>query len=496
MSNLVDGLAPEPPVGTVRIRLVRSLVDAMLADLRRPHAFAFERVGWMSVTTGRAEDGNWLILGQEYHAIPDEQYLSDDRVGARIGTEAIHATVRRVLATRQGLFHVHLHDFPGQTGFSPQDLADQPPLVTSWTRACPLAPHGMLVLSSTSAAARVWLPGASGPVRPEQIAIVGYPTTLIAPRTASVVEDAAQATHVAELGAVAATPSEDAKMAAPIRTQPPRVRSARQSFLGAHAQPVLSRARIGIAGLGGGGSHLVQQLAHVGVLNVRAFDGDTVEESNLNRLVGALASDVAKKTSKIEVARRMIEGVLPDARPLLVGERWQEHSTLLRGCDLVFGSVDTFAGRHELEVACRRYGIPYIDIGMDVYEVPGEPPRMAGQIILSMPGCACMWCLQFLDEEKLAREAQQYGDAGGRPQVVWPNGVLASTAVGIAVDLLTGWTGQRDTPVYLSYDGNTGVIRPHPRLQVLGRRPCPHYPPTSMGDPVFKRVSKESLRRR
>ena len=112
------------------------------------------------------------------------------------------------------------------------------------------------------------------------------------------------------------------------------------------------------------------------------------------------------------------------------------------GCDLVFGSVDTFAGRHELEVACRRYGIPYIDIGMDVYEVPGEPPRMAGQIILSMPGCACMWCLQFLDEEKLAREAQQYGDAGGRPQVVWPNGVLASTAVGTAASVPSTTAGR------------------------------------------------------
>jgi hypothetical protein len=29
-------------------------------------------------------------------------------------------------------------------------------------------------------------------------------------------------------------------------------------------------------------------------------------------------------------------------------------------------------------------------------------------------------------------------DAGGRPQVVWPNGVLASAALGIAFDLVTG----------------------------------------------------------
>jgi hypothetical protein len=36
-------------------------------------------------------------------------------------------------------------------------------------------------------------------------------------------------------------------------------------------------------------------------------------------------------------------------------------------------------------------------------------------------------------------EAEKYGAAGSRPQVVWPNGVLASTAVGLAVQLLTPW---------------------------------------------------------
>jgi hypothetical protein len=125
---------------------------------------------------------------------------------------------------------------------------------------------------------------------------------------------------------------------------------------------------------------------------------------------------------------------------------------------------------------------------MDVHEVSDDPPRMAGQIILSMPGGPCMWCLQFLDDEKLGREAQRYGDVGGRPQVVWPNGVLASAAVGIAVDLLTGWTRRRDRVVYLVYDGNTGEVRPHPRLDFVGKTHCRHYGTSPTGDPVFRRV--------
>ena len=49
--------------------------------------------------------------------------------------------------------------------------------------------------------------------------------------------------------------------------------------------------------------------------------------------------------------------------------KWQERPDLMDQCDVVFGCVDTFAGRRDLEAECRRYLIPYIDIGMDVHKV-------------------------------------------------------------------------------------------------------------------------------
>ena len=110
---------------------------------------------------------------------------------------------------------------------------------------------------------------------------------------------------------------------------------------------------------------------------------------------------------------------------------------------------------------------------------------MGGQVILSMPGGPCMFCLDFLNERVLAQEAERYGDAGPRPQVVWPNGVLASTAVGIAVDLLTDWTHSLRDVVYMEYDGNKGTVKPHVRLEYLEDRPCPHYRADQVGDPVL-----------
>jgi molybdopterin-synthase adenylyltransferase len=230
---------------------------------------------------------------------------------------------------------------------------------------------------------------------------------------------------------------------------------------------------------------VAQQLAHVGFLNYLLFDGDGADESNLNRLVIATEADAEAGTSKVELARRRILAVRSAANVQVFPCRWQERAEALRGCDIVFGCVDGFAGRRELEVACRRHLIPLIDVGMDVHVVGDEPPRLGGQVLLSMPRAPCMTCLGFLNEATLAREAGQYGDAGPRPQVVWPNGVLASTAVGIAVDLLTDWTRSMRGAVYLMYDGNAGTVTPHPRLVYHDGSPCGHFPPDQVGPPLF-----------
>lgn len=262
-------------------------------------------------------------------------------------------------------------------------------------------------------------------------------------------------------------------------------RFSRQSFLGAGSVRQVASTQVCIVGLGGGGSHLVQQLSHLGFADFTVYDSDIVDESNLNRLVGATEVDARKGTPKVEVAERVIRGLNPSARISARKTRWQNEPDGVRGADIVFGSVDTFAGRQELEACCRRYLVPYIDIGMDVHAVGHEPPIAAGQVILSMPGRPCLTCLGFLSEERLGREAALYGAAGGRPQVVWINGVLASTAVGLAVDLVTDWSRGVRGPVYLSYRANDGTVRPHVRLDYLKSQKCPHFPADMVGDPVL-----------
>jgi hypothetical protein len=259
-------------------------------------------------------------------------------------------------------------------------------------------------------------------------------------------------------------------------------RTSRQSFLGADSDPRIASITVGVAGLGGGGSHVIQQLAHIGFRDFVIYDDDVVEDSNLNRLVGGTTADAQSELPKLFIAKRTIFNLVADARVRSFPSRWQDNPETLRECQIVFGCVDSYQGRAELEVSCRRYLAHYIDIGMDVHGT--DPPVIGGQVVQSSPGGACMRCMGFITENRLSKEAARYGDAGGKPQVVWPNGVLASTAVGLAVDLVCDWTRKRRPAEYLVYDGNRGTISPSITLRNLNLETCGHFSVTDVGEPV------------
>jgi molybdopterin-synthase adenylyltransferase len=134
-----------------------------------------------------------------------------------------------------------------------------------------------------------------------------------------------------------------------------RGRYSRQSFLGPNSEEMISRTTVAVVGLGGGGSHVVQQLAHIGFQRYVVYDDDIVEDSNLNRLVGATSLDVLAETPKLHIAKTVIYALQPNARVRSFACRWQENPEPLRECQIVFGCVDSYKGRHELEIACRRY---------------------------------------------------------------------------------------------------------------------------------------------
>lgn len=256
--------------------------------------------------------------------------------------------------------------------------------------------------------------------------------------------------------------------------------STRQSFLGPNSDEVFSELIVGVVGLGGAGSHVVQQLTHVGVSNLILVDPDRVEFSNLNRLVGAMYEDAVDERLKTDVAVRVARGVQPSVNLRSHPTPWREAINDLRDADAIVGCMDTYAERSQLEAFARRYLIPYIDVGMDVHEV-GDHFVIAGQVALSMPGRVCLQCMALITDDDIAKES--YGSAGGRPQVVWPNGLLASAAVGLLVELVTPWFRPGPKSTLLRYDGNSQTLTLDHWYKLNGDRECKHYPSTDVGDP-------------
>lgn len=258
-----------------------------------------------------------------------------------------------------------------------------------------------------------------------------------------------------------------------------------QSFLGEHSEAVLANIQVGIVGLSGGGSHVVQQLAHLGVANFTVVDHDRIEAKNLNRLVGATAQDVANKALKTEISQRVILGVNPQAQVTCCPCRWQDALASLRSCDVVFGCVDSFSERSELERFCRRFLIPYIDLGMDIHRSTSGY-SMGGQAMLSSPGEPCLRCFGILTEARLGEEARRYGQQASPPQVVWSNGVLASLAVGLFVQLVCPWHDAPVSTYCVEFDGNRHLVEAN-RMAYANQLRCLHFPADEVGDPFYSR---------
>jgi hypothetical protein len=139
----------------IRLRMTTSLVEMMLEDLRRPHPFAFERIGFLCCRQSRVPSG-YLLLGYRYVAIDDERYIRDQAVGARFDATAIRTGMQLALTDGITIFHVHAHEHAGVPRMSRIDACEMQQLMPCFVNVCPERLHGALVLSADRACARVW----------------------------------------------------------------------------------------------------------------------------------------------------------------------------------------------------------------------------------------------------------------------------------------------------------------------------------------------------
>lgn len=444
------------------IKITRTLYARIHNDLHRSHPFACERVGFIlcrSQTVGR----DVVFYGFDYVPVADSDYIDDETVGARINGNAIRNAMGFAITRQCSVFHVHSHRCSSRPGPSQTDRNECPGIARSMHNAFPRAPHGWLILGTQGVFAEVITTKTSLSCFDDMV-IVGLPMMI----------------PVKE-------PLRDGLLMRGRRSAANQ-RYDRQGFLGVDANARIENTRIGIVGLGGGGSHVIQQLVHLGFRRLVLCDPDNVEFTNLNRLIGATRHDARRKSSKVDVAVRTVRNLHKTTDIRLHATTWQSCMHDIADCDIVVGCVDSFEQRHSLDAFCRRNFIPYVDIGMEVRPSEDAYHEIYGQVVLSLPGHACLQCAGVITDNTLGREVQNYGKAGPQPQVVWPNGVLASSAVGHCVSLVTGWSGKEELPVRVDYLGSTGTVAESAIWKSLRGIACPHYPLDQAGESIYRKL--------
>jgi hypothetical protein len=157
----------------VEFKVRGSLLTQMRKDLQRPHAFAFERVGFISCGIANIAPDGLIILASEYHPVADEDYEDDRSVGAMMGSAAIRKALQFAYRNEVGMFHVHMHCHEGRPSPSRTDLEETAKFVPSFWHVRPRLAHGAIILSRDSISGRCWSPGMKGPLPLTKIAIVG-----------------------------------------------------------------------------------------------------------------------------------------------------------------------------------------------------------------------------------------------------------------------------------------------------------------------------------
>jgi molybdopterin/thiamine biosynthesis adenylyltransferase len=212
-------------------------------------------------------------------------------------------------------------------------------------------------------------------------------------------------------------------------------------LFGAEGQAILADLHVAIVGAGGGGSIIVEQLAHLGVRRLTIIDHDVVKDVNLSRIVGATPSDAARHEKKVVVLERLVERIDPTIRcNAIPGDIADESvAAALLDCDFIFLATDTTTSRLVLNAVVHRFLIPAVQIGAKIETNPSGGVEVYAAVRPVLPYRGCLQCASLIDPMRLREEsrteeervAQDYLDVPDvvDPSVISLNGIAASHAV-------------------------------------------------------------------
>lgn len=428
----------------VELRVPLGVGERLRAEMFRGGSHEYVAFGLVGHARLATRD---VVLVRDVVTLAEADYFEASGHGGAWRGAAMIPILTRAAEEGLGIIVFHAHDGAGSVHLSADDRASAARLLPLFLGRAAGRPHGSVVLGREAAGGIVQFPGEAKPRSDLRVRWYGQ-----------AIEDWPPAPQ-------------------PLRSSS---RFTRQEVVVGHrGQAALAQATVAVVGLGGGGSHVVQQLAHLGVGRFILIDHDHAEESNRHRLIGMTRADGLFRREKTHIARRVVRRIDRTISCVLVEARVPEATAVaaLREADVIVGCVDNLDTRLDIQHLAQRLLVPYVDIGLSIRETdPGEGgPRVAigGNVITYRPGGFCLWCVGYLNDEKLAMGrgnadrayARTNAGAPGDAQVVSFNGVLASQAVNEVLQLLTGFAGSSVAVTALTHDANAGTLVGYKKLE-------------------------------
>jgi molybdopterin/thiamine biosynthesis adenylyltransferase len=408
-------------------------VDSVRAELL---GGAVERCAILFAMPTHRSDGLLRLLTREVMFATSSDYLRQGPIDAQLAPEFVARATKR--ARREGLSLVFVHSHPGtdHPTFSPVDDDGETHLAAFLARRHPGPTHLALVISAGGVRAR-----RLGTNEDVQVASIGPKREVLF--------------HAARTN-----------------EQTSEVFDRQVRAFGSAGQQTLQGLRIGIVGLGGTGSLIVQQLAHLGVRDFILIDPDTLEPTNLNRVANAAPTDVHRP--KVEMAARYINTLAPDAKAVCTnGDVIRARiARELINCDMIFGCTDSHGSRAVLQQVAYQYLIPCIDMGTTIAAAEGRVTHIYGRVQLLAPGLACFTCGGLLDSNEVRRDmmsaferqADPYflGAHEPAPSVMSLNSTVASLAITMFLAVVAGIPSDARHLLYNAIASNLRAVRAEP----------------------------------
>ncbi len=433
-----------------------TITDTLFRDLQA-HLFPGdndEHAAVLIAGISKTPRGTRFLIREVIPAVFGRDYVPGSRGYRALTAQFVAEMANRCDNERLCYLPVHCHPGGGPVRFSSDDLASHErgyPAILEITQGGPVVP---LVFSRDAVAGTVWTQTGRYPISH---------MTVVGPQVRYITSDGARKLKSA-------------------RSHKDYDRQTR--LFGAAGQEILTGLKVGIIGLGGGGSLVNEWLSRLGIGHIVAVDFDKVDVTNLTRIVGATRWDartwlvgssirfLAKlgrrwASDKTEVARRVAKLANPSVQfEAIVGSVVDEAvAESLRDVDFLFLATDSIQSRLVFNALVQQYLIPGMQIGAKVSadRATGEIKNIftATRPVLPGRGQGCLECNDLIPPDRLQleslsveeRHSQAYIDDAEvhEPSVITLNVLSAAQAVN---DLMMMFTGLFDADVSLRYQMN------------------------------------------